>query len=344
MRILFIGALWSGSTGLHRMNALRDMHYEVFPLDTTHKGFVASVEGAMRRFSFLFDLTKLNNQIVSLVAQQKVDLVWVDKTLKIAPKTLLSIKSKNPACKLLFYSPDDMMLPGNQSVAYHACVPLYDLHVTTKSYNVVELQAMGACDVFFVDNAYDCYTHRPVTLTPQEQKIWQAEVGFVGGFEQDRYEAMVRLAEAGLPVTIRGPGWEPYLGKHRNLRIAPGWVYSDDYTRSICATKVNLGFLRKIARDLQTTRSIEIPACGGFMLAERTAEHARLFIEGKEAEFFADVDELLAKTRYYLAHDAAREQIALAGRARCVQGGYSNHDRLRRVLEYLATTSLPGRS
>jgi spore maturation protein CgeB len=137
---------------------------------------------------------------------------------------------------------------------------------------------------------------------------------------------------------VRGPDWRRFGKSHPLLRISDTYVGDADYARVMSATKINLGFLRKLNRDLQTTRSIEIPACRAFMLAERTHEHGRLFEEGKEAEFFGDFDELLAKCRHYLTHDAQRRAIAAAGHRRC-HAGYSNVARLASVLAHLGPAS-----
>ena len=77
---------------------------------------------------------------------------------------------------------------------------------------------------------------------------------------------------------------------------------------------------------------MEIPACGAFMLAERTREHLRLFEEGKEAAYFGSNEELLEKVHYYLNHEDERSTIASAGRQRCLDGGYSHHERLKYML------------
>ncbi len=120
-----------------------------------------------------------------------------------------------------------------------------------------------------------------------------------------------------------------------NLTLHDVWLDDLDYPKSLNATRINLGFLRKANRDLQTTRSVEIPACRAFLLAERTDEHLGLFTEGVEAEFFDGPEELLAKCRHYLAHDDERRRVAEAGFARCIRDGYDNEGRLRRVLDHL---------
>ena len=61
----------------------------------------------------------------------------------------------------------------------------------------------------------------------------------------------------------------------------------------------------------------------------------------KEGVYF-DVDhptELLEKVRYYLKNDTERQQIADAGRQRCLQSGYTHRHRLEFMLETVKTLS-----
>jgi spore maturation protein CgeB len=279
------------------------------------------------------DLFGANRALLRSVANERFDVLWVDRGREIRPGTLRELRRLAPGLRMLSFSPDDMLSRHNTSVAYRACIPLYDLHVTTKSYNVAELRALGARDVHFIDKGYDPAVHRPLELSPAERERFACDVGFVGYFEEDRASLMLRLAQAGVPVVVHGPRWSALAHAHPNLIIRGGYLDGDDYARAICATRINLGFLRKSARDLQTARSVEIPACTGFMLAERTDEHRRLFEEGVEAEYFAGFDELLAKCRHYLGHERERAAIAAAARRRCIESRYDNAARLAAVVE-----------
>ena len=338
VRILYIGPLGRGQTCRHRMETLQRLGHQVSGVDTTppsrNKERWLPVR-VLRRVGYLPDLASANAQALDLLEQHPYEVLWVDKGLTIAPETLRRVKNHWPSCRLVSYSGDDMLNPRNQSRRYLGCLPLYDLHVTTKSFNVPELKELGARDVLCVVNSYDSYVHRPMPLARAERENWACDVGFIGDFERERYRSMLALAGNGIKVTVRGPRWQRCVGEHANLVVKPGWVFDYDYAKAIRATKINLGFLRKVNRDLRTRRSVEIPACGGFMLAERTNEHLALFEEGKEAEFFASSDELVDKVRYYLTHEEARCRIAAAGRERCLRSGYSNEAVLCSVLARL---------
>ena len=80
-------------------------------------------------------------------------------------------------------------------------------------------------------------------------------------------------------------------------------------------------------------RTFEIPACGGFMLHERSAEALGFFEEGKEAEFFGSEGELKDKIGFYLKNETLRMNIAKAGYQRCLKSGYLYTDRARQILK-----------
>ena len=284
-------------------------------------------------FGIELDLLGINRKVKKLLAVDRFDILWVDKGLLIKQDTLTQVKH-NSRCKyLVHYSPDDMLNPGNQSRHYLQALPEYDLHVTTKSYNYHELQELGAKKVIYIQNSFDPEVHKPISLTPEERVALSCDVGFIGAYEPERAHCIKYVTSKGQPVMVRGKGWTDH--KIPNLTIEDGWFADLDYSKIINATKINLAFLRKANRDLQTTRSIEIPACGGFMLAERTEEHLQLFEEGREAEFFDSAEELEEKIRFYLKHVHRRKTIAAAGRARCIRDGYDNASRLRVIIEEL---------
>ena len=86
-------------------------------------------------------------------------------------------------------------------------------------------------------------------------------------------------------------------------------------------------------RDLQTDRSIEIPACGGFLLAERSQEHERLFEDGKEAVFYDNKEDLVKKIKYFLHNKEHRSQIAEAGYKKSRTADYTHENRMSFMLK-----------
>jgi len=326
--ILYVGPLWRGGTCLQRHDALLPLCGEVLCVDTTPPGPPSLRE----RLFGAADRRGANAAILSHLAMREIDILWIDKGLLIRASTLAEARRLRPGCRIVGYSPDDMAARHNTSAAFRAGLRHYDIYFTTKSFGVGELLQMGCPRVRFVGNAFDPATHRPCPVSPRERDELGGPVGFIGQYERARARAIDRLARDGWPVRVWGPDWGRHGGAGAPLRIEGRSLWGGAYARAICTFDINLGFLRKANRDLSTTRSVEIPACGGFLLAERTGEHRELFEEGREAEFFGSEEELLEKTRFYLAHARARRRIAAAGRARCLRSGYSNRERLRWML------------
>lgn len=341
LKILYVGQLFKGSTALHRCSALQSFGCEIQAIDSSL--FTENDIWKNKLFRFIHSLKvrtnrwidwhRVNEQLLQALTI-KWDVLWIDKGLQICPGILSQFKYRQPMCRLVSYSPDDMFNPANQTKRYLSAITIYDLIVTTKSYNVDEFKAIGAKDVFFVQKSYEPSVHRPIKLNDSEMRQWGCDVCFVGAREEEREQSIVHLAKNGVSIGLFGD-WMHLANRFENVMCHKGFFADENYAKALCSGKIGLGFLRKANRDLQTARSIELPACGVFMLAERTDEHLALFEEGKEAAFFCNDAELIEKVDYYLSHDQERQAIARAGRERCLQSGYSNADRLREVLNYL---------
>jgi len=345
VKIIFVGDLRPHARAYQRKIALEDLGHSVYAFSSVSIDIKTSsrplvlLDRILSRIGFPLDHTGVNKWLQKSTRQLDADLLWVEKGNQLWPWTLQAVRQTAPQMRIASYSEDDMFLHHNRSYFYTWGLPHYDVVFTTKSHNCEngELAALGAKCVVFVDKAFDQTLHRPIPVTETDKEHLGADVGFIGTFEEDRAQKMLFLAQNDVPVRIWGNGWSSWVNVHPNLKVENRPLYGEDYVRAICATKINLCFLRKLNRDLQTDRSVEIPACGGFMLAERTDEHRRLFHENEEAVYFDtdDLSDLLNKAQYFREHEETRLAIAAAGRNRCLVCGYSHHDRLQFMVDRL---------
>ena len=277
-----------------------------------------------------------NSQIINAIKHSRFDYVWIDKGVTIEPKTLKFIKSTQPLIKIISYSPDNMALRHNQSQQYLECIPLYDAIVTNKSYIIDDMKYLGAQKVIFVNNTFEPSFHYPREITEIEKEELGGDVGFVGMWEEERCKSILYLADHGIKVKVFGDKkWLKYKDYSPNLSIMDHGLFGEDYCKSFRAFKISLCFLRKMNFDQQTTRSVEIPACGGFMLAERTNEHLTMFKEGIEADYFSSNKELFEKCAFYLNNEEFRLKIAQGGRDRCIFSDYSNEGILKQIFKVI---------
>ena len=318
---------------LKTLFAWRSLAKEVQVLFAYPKNYKrTTLDRVLHKIKIPIDANNLNKSIKESCISFKPDIVFIVKGVTVKPSTLKFIKARG--IKSISWSNDDMYGWHNRSYWYSKGLKYYDLVVTQKSYNCDsrELPSLGA-KTYFQNKAFEPTIHKPV----DDCKAFDCvhAVVFIGAKEQDRLEHLLYLAEHGIQVHIYGWVVKEPNPLHDNIIIHDRFLYEDEFCAAMGCSKISLNFLRKINRDLQTSRSVEIPACGGFMLAERTDEHLQLFKEGKEAEFFSSKEELLEKVNYYLQHDQERLAIAKAGYERCYKDSYTFENRMQDILNNL---------
>jgi hypothetical protein len=315
-----------------RRNALVKVGESVESLDSG--GFGGLATRVARRLGLGLEERRFRRGFLSRVRNARPELVWIDKGLLLDRETLEEARSSSGAV-LTHFNPDDPFGEfGSGWDTFIEAIPAYDVHFVPRPQNLQEYRSRGARCVLEGDWGYDPNLHRPVALSAEDRRIYGTDVGFVGSWARARGQSLARLAAAGVAVTIRGDGWK---GRESWSELAPHHrgpaAMGEEYVKVLCGMEIALNFLRRENRDTHTTRSYEIPACGVFMLADRTPKHLELFEEGTEAEFFESDEELLDKIRRYLKEPERRRRVASAGRDRCLRSGYSYPERMRRMVD-----------
>jgi len=331
--IIYIGLLWEGGTCLDRRRALEQIGFDVQGFDVTgyrsRSRIVASLEG---RLHFGPNVERLNRDVVAFVkSDPSARIIWFDRATWIWPETLQTIRRITSAV-LLHYTPDPQLL-FHRSRHFNACIPIFDAVITTKRYEMDLYKQRGARQIIVTWQSFDRDRFYPRRSRPE----YATDVGLIGHYERHyaRVASAARTADA--CVSIWGPGWMRTRARQGALRacVKGGGLWGEEYAAALSSARIGLGVLSKWIPEKHTTRSVEIPASGSMLLAERTDEHQELFREGHEAEFFANLEELRDKVGYYLRNEPLRARIAARGRERCMRGGYDNVSRLEQVLRQI---------
>jgi spore maturation protein CgeB len=317
---------------------LQSQNYPVQTLDPASilKNYLPSA--TVQRFFwhfFQFPLVLLvSRHFVATARLFQPDLILVVSGNLISANVLHTVRNETNATLYHFYG-EDFFNSLNTTQTLRKSAYFYDHLFTTKTFNLPEMASMGLNQVSYLPHGYRPNCHFPVTISETDRLEYGSDLAFVGSWEAERASTLAQLKEFNL--RIWGSAWHKArkeLGVSGAIQNRA--VYCDEMSRVFNASRINLAFLRKANRDRHTSRTFEIPACGGFQLSERTDEVLSFFEEGKEIECFDSVDELKDKARYYLTHETQRQCIAKAGLIRLQQSAYSYIDRLQTVLAHFS--------
>jgi hypothetical protein len=332
-RILFVGDDFYGSNATSLRNSFFRMGCEVLTVNTHFLG----TSTVPRRLAARYGrddarypeprTEQFNGHLQRLIESWLPDILFVVKGLFVDPQTLTAAAN----CMRVHYHPDDSRNPVNTSRRLRLSEPLYDLHVTTKTFNVDELRGRKARAVLYIPCAYDRDWHRPAR-SPQGRTYL---LGFIGTRRPDRV-ALIRSLGFRLRdrLLVAGSRWRGDI-RLRRTSIVLGPQYGHDFSLAVALTRCQLGLLNSDNRDLHTCRTFEVPASGGLLLAERTTEHQELLAEGHEALFFDDEDELLDALNRVASSPSIASRIAQAGYRRITEGRHTYDDRVVTILDSL---------
>ena len=337
LRLLYFGQATWGSTSLQRFFSLQrlfDVSYlvdlrRIFPDKMSGRTFFKSVQGRLGAGPLVALASKV---LIQEVERFKPDVIWVDGGFILSKNTILLIKDKYN-CKVIHYTPDSLTSPGLSNTCMSKAISAYDAVITTKEQDFPIYKKHGAKKVIFSLQGYDPHIHRPISLVKDDIEKYTCDVSFVGQHMIKRAATIEYLMNnLDINIAIYGTGWKNRFVSQNLKNVFYGPAISDEYAKVVAGSKIVLGFLNNEVKDTFTTRTFEIPACKGFLLAERTAMHKKLLKEGVEADFFSSDLELLEKVKFYLSEEEKRKKIAIKGYERILQSSCSWEELLKKVI------------
>ena len=338
LRILMVCDLWQGSDSYALARAFRRAGHSVTIVsDSTYYGreWRSPVLRAARRLMRPFIVRDFNEALIKSAQGLAPHLLFVCKGQLVEPYAIEAAKKAGALAALWW--PDVSFFAHGPSIP--RSVPHYDWVFTTKTFGLNDLKAkFDMTRASFLPHAFHPEVHRKFRCDASDHERYGCDVSFIGTWspkKQALLEALV-AAQPDVKLKIWGMQWEK-AGAGLARWVESREVLGAEYAKAIRLSKVNLGILSEMRKgassgDLITARTFHIPACGGFMLHERTCEVSEFFVEGRECGMFEGAKEMVDKVGYYLEHTAEREAVAEAGHVRCLHSGNSVDDRVRAIL------------
>jgi len=336
--ILFLGADWWGSDARALAVALRQLGHVV--IEINYEDFIPSHWSSLPLRVLRKALAPLlacdyNRTILRHLDNRAIDLLLVFKGKFLQPGTVKRL-SASGLLTYCFY-PDVSFLNHGRDI--WDCLPLYDCVFTTKSFHLEDAGLRRRLkDLRLVSHGFDPEVHRPIHLSGRAQAAYECDVSFVGCWSSKKEQTLRVLLDkcAGIDLRVWGPGWARAGALVRERWQGRG-AYGDELSAIYCLSRINLALLSEAGGgtsvgDQVTARTWQIPAAGGFMLHEHTAELERYFTPGNETGVFNSPGDLAEKARWFLNHKEERSKVAAAGYRRCLAGGYTYLPAAREIL------------
>lgn len=336
MRILYVGA--RSGTSLHRFRALQRLGHEAVLLDPRHPALGGAITSRWTVHTGALAVSWLTSACLDQqLGNATYDLAIVDGGDLLGPAHIRRLRAS--CARVINYNADNPYVArdGRKWRLFLKSVPDYDIIVTPRRSSVGRAYAAGARNVLLVSFAADEVVHRPPPTGIKELR----DVVFVGTWMPERGPFFEGLVKAGVPVQIFGPQWHkcteraflsPYLHQ--------AYLEDEAYVATVASARIALALLSVGNEDLHTTRSLEIPAIGSLLCAERTSDHLALYEEDEEAIFWSSAEECAEQCLALLSDQGRIARIARAGHERALRNGHFNEPMLTRVID--AALSSPG--
>jgi len=279
-------------------------------------------------------LLRMYDDVRQLAARENASAIIVDNCFPYHPDWLRTFDiykvMRTSDGPISAYDRDFAYVHAYDHVLYHSPACSRDLGMREKLFYVGAKRAdfwpFGLFDEMFDPSQTE------ETLFSRKRDI---DVVFIGSPQRGKLPAFAKAKKAlGSRLVMHGfafkynayfnlkHGWPGWVG----ARLEPGRPYVDLYQRA----KIGFNVHNRGDYTVGSYRLFELPANGVMQISDGGDALDAFFETGREIVDYRDIDEMIDRIRYYLDHDAEREEIARNGYRR-VMRDHRIGDRLRQA-------------
>lgn len=342
--MVFAGSFWNGGTERGLADGFREGGWAVQEIDSRDYRIGPGHHLSLRIAARLLRNTAeeaYRRRIVDACRLLKPDIFLTVKGAGVSGELLRCIK-KADVRTAMFYPDFHFDYRGVSADTFAE----YDLFITTKTFQLDYLNGRrGLKHVAYVPHGYVDAVHRP-PFTHVAEDRYCTDLLYSGSYSTFKHrwleKTIALLPEVSMDIV--GARWHQHksgsLLRHRTSGAQIGPAYAAAIQRSRINLAIHMGPTSSGWEDLVSTRTFEIPACGGFMLHIDNDEVREFFKPGEEIDVFSTPEELADKIRFYLARPTLRAQMIERAHARAVPA-YGYRARSAAVDELLRAEPLP---
>lgn len=332
MRILFVGTTGTYHLGAYFHKAADELGLDAHMIDA-RAAFDAPRWWLRVNWHLLGhrppNLRTFSKEVLATGQRLQPDLVIFVGFAPITLQALQALRTQGIRCAT--YLADDPWNAVHRSRRVLSMLPYYDHIFTPRQANLAQLRALGV-PTSYLPFAYQPEHHFIERPPAADANRYNCDLMFYGGGDHDRLAIIEPLIEAGFRVRLYGGYWErfPHMRPH-----AHGIVVGSALRHAVACAKVSLCLVRSANRDGHVMRTYEVPAMGGCMLTEDTAEHrAILGDEGEETtRYFTTAQQAIEQLHRLLADAPQRQRLAERAHARITSEPNTYQDRLKTLLD-----------
>jgi len=288
--------------------------------------------------------TGMNQRLLEIVKSDEPDVLFsVLYREELDPAVLREISNSTTTSTVNWFTDDHWRFDTFSS----RWAPVFNWVVTTAKSALPKYAAMHYEHVIKTQWACNHFQYHPLELPKQY------DVSFVGQPHGNRRAVVRQLRGAGIHVDLWGRGWANgrvsqqdmiriFNQSRINLNLSNSSLPPTQTARGVAAINRLLesvalpgnardslaGWLVTLADRARSGRApssqikgrnFEVPGCGGFLLTDEAENLAEYYIPGQEVVTFRDTASMIEAIQYYLAHEAEREGVAMAGYTRTLR-------------------------